>query len=86
MLPWKCFCPDSVYCRCEVVVGYGGVPRLYRPHWFTQCPHRGAGVEHYLRPVDPVKQPVERVVPAVADVDGNLAVDRGEYPGSMCRD
>mmetsp|Transcript_22921 Transcript_22921/g.58507 ORF Transcript_22921/g.58507 Transcript_22921/m.58507 type:complete len:212 (-) Transcript_22921:663-1298(-) len=60
----------------KVRVGDGGVARLHAPQRLAQRAHRGAGVEHDLRAVDAKRVPVERVVPAVADVDRNAAVHR----------
>merc|ERR1719192_428481 len=77
-LPGERLRPDPVDGAREVAVGDGSVPGLHRPHGLRQSADRGARVEDYLGPVDSVHHPVLGVVAAVADVDGDLAVDGGE--------
>ena len=69
-------CADPVDGAGEVVVGDGRVPGLDGPHGLTQLADGGRRVEDDLGAVEAVRQPVQRVVAAVADVDCNLPVFR----------
>jgi len=64
---------DTVYSACKIGVGDGSIPRLDSPHGFAEGADRSRRVKDDLSPVKSVKHPVERVVAAVADVNGDAA-------------
>ena len=66
-------CAHSVDRNGEVTVSDRSVPRLDRPHRFTERTHCSWRIEDDLGPVNPVHQPVERMVTTVADIDCQLS-------------
>ena len=66
----------AVYGRDVVVVRNRRVSAFHGPHRLGESANRGGRVKDDLRSVQPERLPVQRVVPAVADVDRDLAKRR----------
>ena len=69
-------CAHTVDAHREIVVGNRCVSRLDTPHGLREPAHGRRRVEHYLRPIHSLHEPVQWVVTAIANVDAD-STERG---------